>query len=143
MLTNANSSLFGEALVVTTPNTHFRWHMKQRGAILAKGRLLGVQFKAILTDGLYFDIARHANEMAYRLRDGVTALGYTFPVASPTNQQFPVLPNSVISALQAQGYEFEFDHTVDADHSCVRFVTSWATPAEAVDAFLKDLAACK
>lgn len=138
-----NGVLFGEALVVTTPNTHFRWHMKQRGAILAKGRLLGVQFKAILTDGLYFDIARHANEMAYRLRDGVTALGYTFPVASPTNQQFPVLPNSVISALQAQGYEFEFDHTVDADHSCVRFVTSWATPAEAVDAFLKDLAACK
>ncbi len=138
-----NGVLFGEALIVNTPNAHFRWHMKQRGAILAKGRLLGVQFKAILTDGLYFDIARHANEMAYRLRDGLAAQGYPFPVASPTNQQFPVLPNTVIAALQAKGYEFESDHVVDADHTCVRFVTSWATPVEAVDAFLKDLATCK
>ena len=133
----------GEALVVNTPNDHFRWHMKQRGAILAKGRLLGVQFKALLENGLYFDIARHANEMAYRLRDGMAALGYEFPVASPTNQQFPVLPNTVLQQLQDKGYAYELDHVVDDEHTCVRFCTSWATPVEAVDQLLKDLAACK
>lgn len=138
-----NGVLFGEALVMNAPNEHFRWHMKQRGAVLAKGRLLGVQFQALLEDGLYFDLARHANKMAYRLRDGVAALGYPFPVPSPSNQQFPVLPNSVVEALQAKGYEFEIDHAVDSDHTCVRFVTSWATPESAVDTFLKDLAECR
>lgn len=138
-----NGVLFGEALVMRAPNEHFRWHMKQRGAVLAKGRLLGVQFQALLEDGLYFGLARHANEMAFRLRDGIAALGYPFPVASPSNQQFPVLPNSVVKALQAKGYEFEIDHVVDADHTCVRFVTSWATPESAIDAFLKDLADCR
>lgn len=138
-----NGVLFGEALVMRAPNEHFRWHMKQRGAVLAKGRLLGVQFQALLEDGLYLDLARHANEMAFRLRDGVAALGYSFPVASPSNQQFPVLPNSVVKALLDKGYEFEIDRAVDADHTCVRFVTSWATPESAIDAFLKDLADCR
>lgn len=138
-----NGALFGEALVMNAPNEHFRWHMKQRGAMLAKGRLLGVQFQALLEDGLYFDLARHANEMAFRLRDGIAALGYPFPVPSPSNQQFPVLPNSVVSALQAKGYEFEIDRAVDAGHTCVRFVTSWATPESTVDTFLKDLADCR
>jgi threonine aldolase len=138
-----NGLLFGEALVMTTPCDHFRWHMKQRGSILAKGRLLGVQFKALLEDGLFFDLARHANTMAYRLRDGVAALGYPFPVPSPSNQQFPVLPNTVVKQLQDMGYEFEIDHAEDEEHTCVRFVTSWATPESAVDAFLKDLADCK
>lgn len=140
-----NGVLFGEALVLSNkaPKAHFRWHMKQRGAVLAKGRLLGVQFQAILEDGLYFDIARHANEMAFRLRDGVAALGYPFPVPSPTNQQFPVLPNAVIRQLEAKGYQFEAQESVDADHTCVRFVTSWATPESAIDSFLKDLADCR
>lgn len=138
-----NGALFGEALVMSAPNGHFRWHIKQRGAMLAKGRLLGVQFQALLEDGLYFEIARHANEMAYRLRDGIAALGYPFPVPSPSNQQFPVLPNAVVAQLQEMGYEFEIDHTVDETHTCVRFVTSWATPESAVDRFLNDLTSCK
>lgn len=140
-----NGVLFGEALVLSNaaPKAHFRWHMKQRGAVLAKGRLLGIQFQTILEDGLYFDIARHANEMAFRLRDGIAALGYPFPVPSPTNQQFPVLPNAVIGQLEARGYQFEAQEAVDAEHTCVRFVTSWATPESAIDAFLKDLADCK
>lgn len=138
-----NGALFGEALVMNAPNEHFRWHMKQRGAMLAKGRLLGVQFQALLEDGLYFDLARHANEMALRLRDGISALGYPFPVPSPSNQQFPVLPNSVVEALQSKGYEFETDHAADAAHTCVRFVTSWTTPESAIDALLKDLAECR
>ena len=138
-----NGAFFGEALVMTTKNEHFRWHIKQRGAMLAKGRLLGIQFQALLENGLYFEIARHANEMAYRLRDGIAALGYPFPVPSPSNQQFPVLPNTVVKQLQEIGYEFEIDHAEDEAHTCVRFVTSWATPESAVDAFLKDLADCK
>ena len=140
-----NGVLFGEALVLSNaaPKAHFRWHMKQRGAVLAKGRRLGIQVQAILEDGLYFDIARHANEMAFRLRDGIAALGYPFPVPSPTNQQFPVLPNTVIGQLEARGYQFEAQEAVDAEHTCVRFVTSWATPESAIDAFLKDLADCK
>ena len=138
-----NGAMFGEALVLNSPNAHFRWHMKQRGGMLAKGRLLGVQFKALLTDNLYFDNAKHANDMAYRLRDGMMALGYEFPVPSPTNQQFPVLPNDVAAKLEAMGYGFEAQEAVDENNTLVRFVTSWATPEEAVEQFLKDLAACK
>ena len=138
-----NGLLFGEALVVNTPNPYFRWHMKQRGAVLAKGRLLGVQYKALMSNNLFFDIARHANEMAQRLHDGMAELGYTFPVEAPSNQQFPLMHNDTIKQLSDMGYEFELQDAVDADHTIVRFVTSWATPVEAVDQFLKDLAACK
>lgn len=137
-----NGALFGEALVLTRPLPHYRWHMKQRGAVLAKGRLLGIQFQALLEDGLYFDLARHANQLALRLRDGIAALGYPFPVDSPSNQQFPVLPNATVQKLQELGYEFEIDHVVDADHTCIRLVTSWATPESAMESFLRDLAAC-
>ena len=135
-----NGALFGEALVLPHPLPHFRWHMKQRGAVLAKGRLLGLQFQVLLKDGLYFDLARRANALALRLRDGIAALGYAFPVDSPSNQQFPVLPNDMIKKLQALGYEFEIDHVVDASRTCIRLVTSWSTPESAVDAFLADLA---
>ena len=137
-----NGALFGEALVLTHPLPHYRWHMKQRGAVLAKGRLLGVQFQTLLEDGLYFDLARHANRLALRLRDGIAALGYPFPVDSPSNQQFPVLPNAAVKKLQELGYEFEIDHLVDDGHTCIRLVTSWATPEGAMESFLRDLAAC-
>lgn len=140
-----NGALFGEAVVLTNAvaKAHFRWYMKQRGGMLAKGRLLGVQFSALLENGLYCDIARHANLLAARLHEGVAALGYAFPVESPSNQQFPVLPNSVVEQLQAKGYEFEIDHPVDTQQTCIRLVTSWATPDAAVEQFLQDLAACQ
>ena len=138
-----NGALFGEAIVLRTVHPHFRWHLKQRGGMLAKGRLLGIQFQALLEDGLYFDIARHANAMAFLLRDGIAALGYPFLVPSPSNQQFPVLPNGIVEQLRSMGYEFETERVIDPGHTCVRFVTSWATPEQAVDTFLKDLAACR
>ena len=134
-----NGALFGEALILAKPHRHFRWYMKQRGGVLAKGRLLGIQFQALLSDGLYFDLARHANALALRLRDGMAALEIPFPVPSPSNQQFPVLPNGVIAALEAKGYQFETDHPVDEAHTCVRFVTSWVTPEWAVEELLRDL----
>ncbi len=137
-----NGALFGEAVVLPTPRKDFRWYMKRRGAILAKGRLLGVQFQALLEDDTFLSAARHANRLALRLRDGVAALGYSLPLPSPSNQQFPVLPNDVVEQLRDMGYAFETDHTVDAGHTCIRLVTSWATPEQAVEDFLWDLSVC-
>ena len=139
-----NGALFGEALVLIRDDIkpNFRWYMKQRGAILAKGRLLGIQFLELLRDGLYFDLSRHANTQAARLRQGLLNKGYSFPVDSQSNQQFPILPNEVVSRLKASGYEFEIDHAVDDSHTCIRLVTSWATPEMAVDSFLNDLPMC-
>ena len=138
-----NGTLFGEAIVMTVPCEHFRWHMKQRGGMLAKGRLLGVQFLAILKDNLYFDIARHANEMAFRLRDGFLALGYQFPVPSPSNQQFPVMKVRTAEKLAAMGFEFQVERPIDSETAMYRFVTSWATPESAVDDLLNALAQCQ
>lgn len=138
-----NGLLFGEALIFRDAalSTHFRWYMKQRGAVLAKGRLLGIQFREALRDGLYFTLARHANETAARLRDGMLSLSVPFPLDSRSNQLFPVLPNTVIQALEER-YEFDVGQPADDTHTAVRLVTSWATPQTAVDAFLRDLAAC-
>ena len=137
-----NGALFGEALVMGKPRADFRWYLKRRGGILAKGRLLGLQFQALLEDDTYLSAARHANTLALRLRDGLANLGYPLPVPSPSNQQFPVLPNAAMTRLQEMGYEFEIDRTVDRDHTRIRLVTSWATPETAVEDFLRDLAAC-
>jgi threonine aldolase len=139
-----NGALFGEALVFRSRDLSpcFRWYMKQRGAMLAKGRLLGIQFRELLRDGLYFDLARHANAMAARLRDGMLAKGYPFPLDSRTNQLFPVLPNAVVEEM-SRNYAFEIDRAVDSTHTSVRFVTSWATPESAVDGFLRDLPALR
>ncbi len=139
-----NGALFGEALVIVNDalKPHFRWHIKQRGGMLAKGWLLGVQFEALLTDGRYIAMARHANEMALRLKAGIAALGYPFLSDSVTNQQFPIFPDEVVEALEAD-FGFEFTAKPDAGHTCVRLVTSWATPPENVDAFLSALKALR
>ena len=134
-----NGILFGEALVLSKPHPHFRWHMKQRGPVLAKGRLLGVQFRALLQDGLFFDIARHANAQAQRLAEGMEALGIPFSTPPVSNQLFVILQNETVARLQELGYEFETDHEVDPAHTCIRLVTSWATPDQAVEDFLRDL----
>ena len=100
---------------------------------------MALQFQALLEDGLYFEIARHANDMAVRLRNGMMDLGYEFPIPSPTNQQFPVLPNAVARKLEEMGYQFEVERVIDADNTCVRFVTSWRSSQEDVDALLARL----
>ena len=138
-----NGALFGEAVVLTVPCPYFRWHIKQRGGMLAKGRLLGVQFQALLKDDLYFDIGRHANDMAFRLRDGFKALGYEFPVPSPSNQQFPVMKIQTAEKLAAMGFEFQVERVIDEEHIMYRFVTSWATPESAIDDLLNALAQCQ
>ncbi len=135
-----NGALIGEALVINNPllKPEFRYSIKQKGALLAKGRLLGIQFLELFKDSLYFDLARHANQMAERLTAGMARLGYAFQTQSATNQIFPILPNRIIEAL-SQIYSFYVWSPVNGDQSSIRLVTSWATPEAAVDCFLADL----
>jgi threonine aldolase len=139
-----NGALLGEAMVINTPalQQDFRFHLKQRGALLAKGRIMGSQFLGLFTDGLYFELARHANRMAEKIAVEFAALGFNFLTDSPTNQIFPILPNALIEALLQQ-YGFYVWSKVDKNLSAIRLVTSWATPEDKVDAFIQDLkAAC-
>lgn len=132
-----NGLLFGEALVITEPllMPSFRRCMKQQGAMLAKGRLLGVQFGAVLENDLYRQLGRQAAETAKLLNEGLTKLGVPMYIDSPSNQIFPVLPNEVIQTL-AQSVSFEHISNVDDTHSCIRFVTAWHTTKEEVEALL-------
>lgn len=133
-------ALFGEAVVITDAalKRDFRYIMKQRGAMLAKGRLLGIQFEALFGDGLYFEISRHATELAMKLRAACTAKGYPFLVDSMTNQQFPILPNSLIERLKVK-FAFSLWQPTDAAHTAVRFCTSWATKEEHLDELIAEL----
>ena len=137
-----NGALLGEALVINNPalQERFRYHLKQRGALLAKGRVLGAQFAALLEGGLYFELARHANEQAARLADGLRRHSVRFLGEPVANQVFPILDDARIARLR-QTYDFHTWARVDASHAAIRLVTSWATPAEAVDRFLADFRA--
>ncbi len=130
-------ALFGEAVVFSTPALahDFRYNIKQNGGMLAKGRLLGIQFEVLFEDGLYLRAARHAVEQAFRIRDAFRAAGASFLVESPTNQQFPILANDEIARLRER-FSFESWQKIDGDHAAVRFVTSWATPDANVDALV-------
>ena len=132
--------LFGEAVVIPTPalNRDFRYLIKQHGGMLAKGRLLGAQFEAFLTDKLFLEIGRREVAQAMRLRAAFAEKGWPLFVNSPTNQQFPVLPNGAMETL-AEQYSFEVWARVDADHTAVRFCTSWSTTDEDVDALIADI----
>lgn len=131
-------ALFGEALVINNPaiKKDFRYHMKQRGGMLAKGRLLGIQFETLFKDGLYDEIGRHAVSQAQRIAAGVQAKGYALFVASPSNQVFPILPRGLLQTL-AMEFGYAFWQTYDEQNDVVRFCTSWATPPQMVDALLQ------
>jgi threonine aldolase len=133
-------ALFGEAVVLTNDalKKDFRYLIKQRGGLLAKGRLLGIQFETLLEDGLYFEIARHAVQMALLIRDAFRAKGISFLCDSPTNQQFPILTNEQIRIL-SQKYAFERWSVVGDDRVAVRFCTAWATRGEDVRALMRDI----
>ena len=124
----------GEAVVFPKGDApqHFMTTVKQHGALLAKGRLLGVQFDTLFTDGLYMDISRHAIRMAGRLKEILHAKGIPFYLESPTNQQFVILPNTEIERLRPQ-VGFDFWEAYDDSHTVVRFATSWATPEANLD----------
>ena len=133
-------ALFGEAVVISNPvlAEDFRYLIKQHGGMLAKGRLLGLQFYGLLRNGLYFDIARRANELADQLRNTLKVLGYPLLVPGTTNQIFPVLPDVLLSEL-CKEFSFSEQQRMDESHRAVRFCTSWATTQDNVDALCEAL----
>lgn len=135
-------ALFGEAVVIRLPelNTRFRYMIKQRGGMLAKGRLLGVQYEALMKDGLYFQIGRKAALQALRIREALARKGLPFLVDSPSNQQFPILTDAQAERL-ARDFVLEPNGRVDAEHVCLRVCTSWATTDDMVDAFIRAIEA--
>ena len=126
-------ALFGEALVVTNPGLgeDFRYIMKQRGAMLAKGRLLGIQFETLFEDGLYWQISDHALAMAELIRRKLRSKGIPMDPESPTNQLFPVLPDPVLHRLRER-FALTYMNRVDGSTSRIRICTSWATKEEDV-----------
>ncbi len=152
-------ALFGEAVVLTNPALHegFRSNMKQNGAMLAKGWLLGLQFATLFESNaeagvsaegfanapdepLYLAIARRADDQALRIKTTFEQAGVPLFIDSPTNQQFVVMADEVLEDL-AQSYVFEYEQRIDEAHSCVRFCTSWSTRDEDVDALVADVTA--
>ena len=138
-------ALFGEAVVIRNPALaeDFRYIIKQHGGMLAKGRLLGIQFDTLFTDDLYYKISAHADAMADRLRDTLAEIGAPLLVPGTTNQVFAILPDTLLEEL-AKTVTFSEQERVSDTHRAVRFCTSWATKAENVDTLcrkLKELAA--
>ena len=133
-------AMFGEAVVISNPAIaeDFRYLIKQRGGMLAKGWLLGAQFQALLENGLYFTIARRANQMADRIRAALKRSGYPLLVPGTTNQIFPILPDALLDKVGAE-FSFSEMERVDTGHRAVRFCTSWASREEDVDALCEIL----
>ena len=135
-----NGALLGEAIVINNPGLkkEFRFHLKQKGALLAKGRILGIQFLELFKDNLFLDLGEHANKMARMLGEGIRKTNYGFLTKPASNQIFPILPNKLIEKLEKK-YGFYVWEKVDDKNSAIRLVTSWTTKEEAVIQFIFDL----
>ena len=133
-------AMMGEAVVIVNPalKKDFRYLIKQRGGMLAKGRLLGIQFETLFEDGLYYEVAKHADDLAMKIRRAFETKGIEMLFDSKTNQQFPILPNEMMEKL-GEKYAFSFWCKVGETHSAVRFCTSWATQEANVNELLKDI----
>ena len=133
-------ALIGEAIVIANEELadDFSFHIKQRGALLAKGRLLGLQFKELFNDRLFFDLSEHANAMARKLSAAIVADGHALSAETESNQIFPILPNTIIEALK-KSFDFYLWEQVDDQRSIIRLVTSWATDEQQVDAFIQTM----
>lgn len=135
-----NGGLLGEAIIFNTEglDKDFDFVIKQKGALLSKGRLLGIQFLELFRDELYFDLARHANRMAMKLSAAIKENGYAMLTESTTNQIFPILPNALIEQL-SNHYHFYIWKKIDEHFSAIRLITSWATKESKVDEFISKL----
>ena len=135
-------ALFGEAVVITNEalGRDFRYIIKQRGGMFAKGRLLGVMFETLMSDGLYERTGEREVALALRLRAAFEKKGWPLLYDSPTNQQFPIVPDAQLAKL-AEKYSFSDWARVDETHRAVRFCTSWATKPTDVDALIADIEA--
>ena len=132
-----NGALLGEAIVINHSELQqeFSFHIKQRGAMLSKGRVLGVQFLELFKDDLYFELAAYANEQAMKLKQAFIEKGFSFWAETSTNQIFPILKNTQLEQL-AQNFDFHYWRKIDEHHSAIRLITSWATPDKNVLALI-------
>jgi len=132
-----NGALLGEAIIINHPKLQedFGFIIKQKGAMLAKGRVIGIQFMALFQDDLYYELARRANQLAQKMKATFEAKGFDFLVQTDTNQIFPILPNALIVKLKEQ-YEFHIWKKIDDQYSAIRLVASWATDERVLDEFL-------
>jgi threonine aldolase len=130
-------ALFGEALLIMNKDlkADFPYIMKQKGAVMAKGRIAGISFLTLFENDLYMKYCRHAVGEALRIRDAIREIGYPFLTESRTNQQFPILPDAVLKTLDSS-FTYSIIAKTDAAHTAVRFCTSWATEAAAVDSLI-------
>ena len=135
-----NGALIGEAIIINNENLQeeFGFHLKQKGALLAKGRLLGIQFQELFRDDLYFDLASHANRQAMKIKEAFKNTGFTFLAETFTNQIFPVLNNAQIEKL-SEDFDFYVWKKIDEHTSAVRIITSWSTPDEIVEKFINEI----
>ncbi|AKK74268.1 amino acid lyase [Chryseobacterium gallinarum] len=133
-----NGALIGEAIVLNNPDLQedFAFNIKQKGALLAKGRLLGIQFLELMKNDLYFDLARHANQQAMKIKKALQQRGVSFLSDTFTNQIFPIVSHHFIEVL-SEGFEFYVWKKIDDQFSAIRLITSWNTPDEAVDRFIE------
>ena len=133
-------ALFGEALVIFKRelNEDFRFSMKQKGAMLAKGWLLGIQFETLFEGELYQKTGEHANAMAEKIKNAIEQKGYSFQFTPCSNQLFPILPNTVLQKLEKE-FLFTDWEKIDNNHTSVRIVTSWATKEENVQKLIKQI----
>ena len=133
-------ALFGEAVVFPNPDNlnlkQFTTLIKQQGGLLAKGRLLGVQFETLFEDGLYFQLARHSNVQAIKIKKAFTERGIKFLIDSPTNQQFPILTYEQNEKL-SRNFSYELWKPLDDEKLAVRFCTSWATTDESIEKLVR------
>ncbi|MGV8914943.1 MAG: threonine aldolase family protein [Kaistella sp.] len=139
-----NGALIGEAIVINNIELQeeFGFHLKQKGALLAKGRLLGIQFKELLRDDLYLNLGKHANEQAMKIKNAFTENGFQMLTETFTNQIFPILKNSEIEKL-AENFDFYVWKKIDEESSAIRVITSWATAEEVVDVFIQKIKSLK
>ena len=131
-----NGALLGEALVICKQELKedFRYMIKQRGAMMAKGFVVGMQFEALFENGLYYELGAHANRMAEIMAQAFVQKGYSFYVPVYSNQLFPILSTEVMQELEKE-FGFQLQEKIDQKHCAVRFVTSWATTKENIDKF--------
>ena len=130
-----NGALLGEALIIIKEELKkdFRYYIKQRGALMAKGFITGIQFEVLFEDNLFFELGTHANNMANKISDVLMECGFQFLTPPGTNQLFPILRNELIEGLLKE-FSFNIERKIDEEHSAIRFVTSWATTPKSVEA---------
>ncbi len=139
-----NGALLGEAIVLNNVSVQqdFAFHIKQKGALLSKGRILGIQFHELLKDDLYFDLALHANKQASKIKEAFQSIGCSFLVETCTNQLFPILSNEHLKSLSKE-FSFYSWRLLSENHTAIRIITSWATQSNKVDSFVDKIKSLK